>query len=270
MNLPAFARVSAADSCGKLVALRKLEPLSEETGPFCSAFCNRSNGVGKSLGHGHSIELAQSAADLSKTCDVYPFPKRAKHQQRRSARNLPMPKDQRSRDKKRRDKLAKKNQKQRRPVSLAYVGEKYKTDELIPLWMQTEIGIYEAFVITDRELVDGTVVTALERLIKKLRAGILPPLTSDAEIHYKTGQEEDLVIENIGRRWAIYFDEKWQPPRDKLIGVLRSILGSIEKARSPGQRSQSYLRHIAGFLTKKLGVSVQRTPADRQSLPEQA
>ena len=127
------------------------------------------------------------------------------------------------------------------------MGEKYKTEELVPIWMQTETGIYETFVITDRKLLDQTVVTSLEKLIMRLRAGTLPSLTDDAEIHYEVGQEEDLVIENIRRRWELYFEDEWRPPKDKLIGVLRTILGSIETMRSPSPRSQSYMRHIAGF-----------------------
>ncbi len=179
-----------------------------------------------------------------------------------------MAKDRRSRDQKRKNKLAKRNRKARQSVSLAYTGEKYKTDELIRVWMQTEIGIYESFVITDRKLLDQTVVTSLEKLIMRLRAGTLPPLTDEAVIDYEVGQEEDLVIENIRRRWELYFEDEWRPPKDKLIGVLRTILGSIETMRSPSPRSQSYMRHIAGFLTKKLGISVKRVSADMQPLPE--
>ena len=179
-----------------------------------------------------------------------------------------MAKDRRSRDQKRRDKLAKRNRKARESVSLAYMGEKYKTDELIPIWMETEIGIYEAFVISDRKLLDQTAVTSLETMIKQMRAGTLPPLTDDAEIHYEVGREEDLVIENIRRRWVQYFEDEWQPSQNKLIGILRSILGSVEKMRSPGPRSQSYMRHIVGFLTKKLGVSIKRVSADMQPLSE--
>jgi len=177
-------------------------------------------------------------------------------------------KDRRSRDQKRKDKLAKRSRKARLSVSLAYMGEKYKTDELIPVWMQTETGIYETFVMTDRKLLDQTVVTALEMLVKQMRAETLPPLSDTAEIHYEVGQEEDLVIENIRRRWEVYFEDEGRLSKDKLIGVLRTILGSIEKVRSPGPRSQSYMRHIAGFLTKKLGVSVKRVSADMQPLPE--
>ncbi len=179
-----------------------------------------------------------------------------------------MAKDRRSRDQKRRDKLAKRNRKARQSMSLAYMGEKYKTDELVPIWMQTEIGIYETFVITDRKLLDQTVVASLEKLIMRLRAGTLPPLTDDAVIDYEVAQEEDLVIENIRRRWELYFEDEWRPPKDKLIGVLRTILGSVETMRSSSPRSQSYMHHIAGFLTKKLGVSVKKVSADMQPLPE--
>lgn len=179
-----------------------------------------------------------------------------------------MPKDRRSRDQKRKAKLAKRNRKQRQTESLAYMGAKYKTEELVPIWIEMEIAIYETFVMTDRELLDQTVFSAVETLIKKLRAGTLPPLTDDAEIHYVVGHEEHLVIENIRRRWARHFEDESRPSKEKLIGVLRSVLGTIETTRSPGPRSQSYMRHIAGFLTKKLGVSVQMVSADMQPLPE--
>ena len=179
-----------------------------------------------------------------------------------------MAKDRRSRNQKRKDKLAKRNRKARQSVSLAYMGEKYKTDELIPIWVQTETGIYETFVMTDRKLLDQTVVTALEKLVMRMRAGTLPPVSDTAEIHYEVGQEEDLVIENVRRRWELYFEDEWRPPKVKLIGVLRTILGSIEKVRSPGPRSQSYMRHIAGFLTKKLGISVEQFSPTMQPLPE--
>ena len=58
-----------------------------------------------------------------------------------------------------------------------------------------------------------------------------------------------------------------KPSKDKLIGVLRSILGSIKKVKSPGPRSRRYLQHIAGFLTKKLGVSVKTSSVDQKPLP---
>lgn len=177
-----------------------------------------------------------------------------------------MAKDRRSRDQKRRDKLANKRRQEPNSGSLAYMGEKFKTDELIPTWMHAEIGIYESFVMTDRKLLDQTVVTALETLIRQMRAGTLSPLSETAKFQYEVGQEVDLVVWNVRRNWEAHFASEWEPTKDQRIGVLRTILGSIEKMRTPGPRSQSYLHHIAGFLTKKLGVSVEPVSADLKPL----
>lgn len=173
-----------------------------------------------------------------------------------------------SHDQRRKKKLADERRKARRNQSSAYTGERYKTDELIPTWMHTEIGIYQTYVMSDRKLLDQTVVDALEKLIGMMRTGPLPPLPETTEIRYEVGREEDLVIDNVRRSWANHFATEWRPPRDDLIGVLRTILGSIQKVKAPGPRSQSYMYHIAGFLTKQLGVSVQAFSADHKPLPE--
>ena len=179
-----------------------------------------------------------------------------------------MSKDQRKLDKKRKKRMEEKKRKARQANSLAYMGNKYKSDDLIPTHMHTEIGIYQTYVMTDRKLLDQTVASAIETLVRKMRTGSLPPISEAADIHYEVGHEEDLVIENIRRSWANHFATEWKPPKEKLIGVLRSILGSIEKVKSAGPRSQSYMKHIAGFLTKKLGVSVKSFSSDMQPLPE--
>lgn len=173
-----------------------------------------------------------------------------------------------SHNQRRKKKLADERRKARQNQSSAYLGGKYKTDELIPTWMHTEIGIYQTYVMSDRKLLDQTVIDALDKLIGMMRAGPLPPLPETAEIRYEVGREEDLVIENIRRSWANHFATEPRPPKDDLIGVLRTILGSIQKVKAPGPRSQSYMHHIAGFLTKKLGVSVRAVTADLKPLPE--
>lgn len=137
-----------------------------------------------------------------------------------------------------------------------------------PTWLQTEIGIYESFVITDRTLCDQTVVNSLETLITRMRLGSLPPLSGDDVVEYQEGQEEDLVIGSIRSNWARHFEGAWRPSTDQLIGILRTILGSIDTMRAPGPQSQSYLRHIEGFLTKKIGVSVKPMTGDMRPLPE--
>jgi hypothetical protein len=179
-----------------------------------------------------------------------------------------MSKDRRRDRKRRKKKLADKRRRAYRDDSLVYMGSKYQTEELMPTWLNTEMGIYEAYVITDRKLVDRTVISAVETLIRQLRAGTLPPLSDTDEPLYEVGREEDFLIENIRRNWAHRFTPESKPSQDKLIGVLRSILGSIRKVKSPGSGSQSYLQHITGFLTKRLGFSVKAFSAERKPLPE--
>ena len=97
----------------------------------------------------------------------------------------------RKRDRKRKKKLAEKKRKAHLAESLVYMGSKYQTEELIPTWMHTEVGIYETYVMTDRKLLDQTVFSSIETLIRQLRAGTLPPLPDTGEIHYEVGREED-------------------------------------------------------------------------------
>jgi len=67
----------------------------------------------------------------------------------------------RKRDRKRKKKLAEKQRKAYFAESLAYMGSKYQTEELMPTWVHTEVGIYETYVMTDRKLLDKTVFSAI-------------------------------------------------------------------------------------------------------------
>lgn len=145
-----------------------------------------------------------------------------------------------------------------RPVALAYRGNKYRTDELAPTIFRTETAIYESFVLTHRELTDHNVRSALKTLILQIRQGTLP---SPEEIGIDDGEcggetIEDLVIWNIRRNWQDLFQIEPYPGRSNLVGVLRTILGSIECWGSIAPESRGYLRYIGGFL-KKVGVSVE-------------
>ena len=180
-----------------------------------------------------------------------------------------MAKDRRTREQKRKAKLTKRSKSFPKSSSLAYTGDKYKKDELIPLLMKAEIGIYESYVMTNRELLDQTVASALQKLIKQMRSGKLPALDSMGDmIIQEDSQGADLVTINIRRGWELYFEEKWKPPLEQRIGVLRTVLGSLETMRSPSLHSQSYLRYIQGFLTKNLGVQVQMVTEEMVTLPE--
>jgi hypothetical protein len=175
--------------------------------------------------------------------------------------------DRLSRDQRRKAKLKKRAERARKHESLAYAGSKYKTDEYAPLFCRTEVGIYESYVMCDHELTDDEVEAAIERLVIQMRHGPLPPLSEATTLTLTDGGEEDLVIANIRRNWQIMAEAGTLPGRDDLIGMLRTILNSIQIWRSQSPHSQGYLRYVEGFV-KKLGVSVQRVTPDLKTLPE--
>ena len=168
--------------------------------------------------------------------------------------------DNQSRDQRRKAKLKKRAERSRKHESLAYTGRKYKTDEYAAIFCQTEIGIYESYVMCDRELADVEVERAIERLVIRMREGPLPPPPDDGVLTLTEGGEEEFLIANIRRNWRVMEEKGALPGRDDLIGLLRTILHSIEIWRSQSLHSQGYLRYIEGFM-KKLGVSV------RQAMP---
>src|SRR4051812_12625807 len=71
--------------------------------------------------------------------------------------------DRRSRDQKRKAKLKKRSERSPKHESLAYNGSKFRSDAYVGVLFRSEIGIYETFVICDRELTDDTVEAAIER-----------------------------------------------------------------------------------------------------------
>jgi hypothetical protein len=172
-----------------------------------------------------------------------------------------------SRDQKRKAKLKKRAERSHKYESLAYSGRKYKTDENAPIFYRTERGIYESYVMYDRELTDDDVESAIESLVIQMREGPLPPLAETDVLTITEGGEEDFIIVNIRQNWQILEAEGTLPRRDDLIGILRSILHSIGIWRSQSMHSRGYLSYIEGFM-KKLGVSIRKATKDHELLPE--
>jgi hypothetical protein len=79
---------------------------------------------------------------------------------------------------------------------------------------------------------------------------------------------QKLIIWNIRRNWQILASEGKQPlpPRDDLIGILRTILGSIEFWRSERMHSRAYLSYLEEFM-KKAGVSITVSSSSGEPLP---
>ncbi len=172
-----------------------------------------------------------------------------------------------SHDQKRKAKLKKRAERARKNESLAYTGDKYKTDKYAPIFFWTERGIYESYVMFDRALTDDDVEDAVERLVVQLREG-LSPLPSEAEVAIidEVG-EDDFIIANIRRNWWSMAEDGLSPNREDLVGILRTILHSIDVWRVRGSQSRAYLHYIEGFM-KQMRVSVRRATADFEPLPE--
>ncbi len=162
----------------------------------------------------------------------------------------------RQRLKKQKKQKAKRDRQPKKNAPLAYRGNKYKTSELVPVMLGTETSIYEAFVIANRQLTDHHVRAALEELIRKIRRGTFFPLDDSEQSNEVAEGMEGLVLWNIRNGWRHSFETKPNPGRDKLIGVLRTILGSIEVRGSISPKSRGYLEFLGGFLGK-VGVEVQ-------------
>ncbi len=167
-----------------------------------------------------------------------------------------------SHDQKRKAKLAKRAAKAPQVVDLAYRGNRYKREDLVPIFFQTELGIYQAHVMPGKELTDRTVAAALTRLVQQMQRGELPPL-ADTDAGEAVGDDaEDLITWNIRRNWHEYFQNHPHPGTDQLIGVLRTTLGSVEVWTTRSHQSRGYLSYLRGFL-RQSGVTVEE--ADSQS-----
>jgi len=163
-------------------------------------------------------------------------------------------KSQRKADKKKRK--GKRKQASTPSAPLAYSGSRYKRDELVPAMFRAEIGIHEADVITGREITDHDVRSGLREMILQIRRGRLLDFGEVAGQTEFSGSTEEFIIWNIRCQWGDLFHTLPNPGRDNLIGVLRTILGSIDVWGSIHPESRGYLDYISEFV-KKAGAAVE-------------
>ncbi len=178
--------------------------------------------------------------------------------------------DRLSRDQKRQAKLKKKTERSARHESMAYHGKKYRAAQYVPILHGTESGIYESYVMLDRDLTDDEVEASLERLILRLRQRALPIL-GEAEQSAEAGDNDDeksmdMIHWNIRRHWQDLAGRGTLPGRDDLIGVLRTILHSLEIWRAQKLHARGYLHFLEGFM-KDTGVMVRKLdPSEIENL----
>jgi hypothetical protein len=158
-----------------------------------------------------------------------------------------------SRDQKRKQKLAKRQRRQPQQESLASTGNRYKSQEFVTPLFETELGIFEAFLLSERRLTDGDVETELQDLISELRERPAAEL-----VYAKAGDDDEprgLLWVSVLPHWQRMLEKGTLPSRDDLIGILRTILGSLETWRSRSASSRGYLNYLEGFMNK-MGVTV--------------
>ncbi|HEX5442980.1 MAG TPA: hypothetical protein VFW87_04085 [Pirellulales bacterium] len=160
--------------------------------------------------------------------------------------------------------LRRKKRLQQNPALLAYHGHKYQTEALTMPLMHAEMGILEADVASQRRLTDREVQQKLAQLIEMLRHGPLEHRNFDEPVGVTQGQEADLIVRFITTNWQHRFADDANVGRDNQIGILRTILASIEKHRSSNGRG--YLNFLDGFL-RKAGVRISTTEGQPPSLP---
>lgn len=159
---------------------------------------------------------------------------------------------------KRQEKKRKQRQREREnnnPAILAYYGNKYRTEALVMPLMEIETAILEAFIVLDRELTDHDVSRALVRLIDQVRHGNV--IAGTGPVRIAADDPVDAVVQLVHCKWQAAIEPL--PGRDNLIGILRTILGSVQNHKTVNPQSQNYLQFIEGFLAK-LGVQVQAAP----------
>jgi hypothetical protein len=158
--------------------------------------------------------------------------------------------DNRSRDQKRKAKLAKKAERQSQSDRITpYEGKKYQAPEWVPHVSETELAIYETIKLSNRTLKNEQVRTVFITLIKSLRTGEPALLPEDAPVvSYAPGNEVDYLIWNIRRHWRLLVAKVGPVSPDDLIGILRTLLYSIEAHAWNTGSHRGYVAFLEGFL----------------------
>ena len=158
------------------------------------------------------------------------------------------------RQQKQQAKLAKRARKERtrkrEPAEpLPYSGRKYQTDRWVPHVYQTELAVYEGIMLSGRRLTNEQVKQALVHLINQVRSGVPSLLPeNEPEVPFTAGQEVEFLVGNIRRHWSTLFNTLGPVSRDDLVGILRTLLHSIEAHAWNTGRSRGYVDFLVSFM----------------------
>jgi hypothetical protein len=162
-------------------------------------------------------------------------------------------KDRLSRDQRRKAQLAALARRaKRRPIATPYSGRKYQQDKWVPQTYATERAVYEVILITERQLTNDQVREAFGRLIEHLRGSLPAPVAADEpETLFQLGREVDYLVWNIRRHWRTLFEEQGPVAREDLIGILRTLLYSIQTHALHTGRARGYVSFLYHFMQQR-------------------
>jgi len=154
-----------------------------------------------------------------------------------------------SRDQRRKVKLEKKRVRSARFAQVEaapYFGTKYQRDDLIEVYEVIERGIYNAGE-DDPSLCDDDVSAALQFLVEELRNGRSFEMLN---LELIRDTIEIMIVAHIVDRWRIQSAFIEPVGRVELLGVLRTLLGSVETRGEMAMSPRGYLDFLVRFFQR--------------------
>jgi hypothetical protein len=152
---------------------------------------------------------------------------------------------------KRKAKLARRAERRPEAEKLAYSGQKYRAPEWTPAVFATELAVYETIALSNRQLTNKQVEAAFIELIHQLRDGLSPvPGPDESPVAFAPGNEVAFLKWNIRRRWQEFFEENGKVDAKDLVGILRTLLHSIEAQAWAHGSQLGYVYFLEGFMSR--------------------
>jgi hypothetical protein len=174
------------------------------------------------------------------------------------ARRVGIMAERKSRDQKRKAKLADRSRKQAKNTPLEFEGKTYQKPEWVQHVYRTELGVYLVLQMSGKRLTNPQVEAAFVWLIEHLRGGgpaLLPEDTPD--VPFEAGRETDCVVWSIRRQWGELFAEAGPVATEHLVGILRTLLYSIKAHAWNTGPNRGYVEFLDGFLGRGIVPRIQ-------------
>jgi hypothetical protein len=155
-----------------------------------------------------------------------------------------------SHDQKRKAKLAKRGKKEpRNNEPMPYSGQKYRASAWFRHVYATEKAIHETIKLSNSTLTNKQVKAALIAIIEQIRAGQQAILPEDAPVvPYASGAEVEYLIWNIRYHWRLLVADVGPVHREDFIGIMRTLLYSLQAHAWKTGEQRGYVAFIEDFL----------------------